>query len=337
MVAAHWPPPPRGDWATQPTLQVPPGGDWAAQPPPVPPPLQPLPPLQPPPPLQPQLAGGGCRDRWSPCPLPGSYLPWQGAGWRNVSKRVLIVLEMVPITGVLGFDRLFLCDASPFGIEGNGKEGGTGCFLGIAKLSLGTVAFIKSNFLMPFCLVWWFIDAALIIDNALRGENSIHTLGLTGSFDPATVPAARDLSFAAAAQFGLELALFLPALLVMVLGTDGRRSVSSAVQRLRPSRSPGLSAEDLESATSTILYTAGTATGREDELCSICCDVFQESDCLRVLPCKHRYHVACVDRWLRSNCTCPLCKGEITRRGCSEEGDAPRWERAMLASMEWQG
>jgi RING-like zinc finger len=35
-----------------------------------------------------------------------------------------------------------------------------------------------------------------------------------------------------------------------------------------------------------------------DSLCVICLDRFSCGQLLRVLPCRHEYHVSCVDRWL---------------------------------------
>lgn len=45
---------------------------------------------------------------------------------------------------------------------------------------------------------------------------------------------------------------------------------------------------------------------------SICMDVFEAGDDVRSLPCLHRFHVACVDRWLTQHAaTCPVCKMPI--------------------------
>eukprot|EP00475_Leptophrys_vorax_P010072 TRINITY_DN16739_c0_g1_i1.p1 TRINITY_DN16739_c0_g1~~TRINITY_DN16739_c0_g1_i1.p1 ORF type:complete len:600 (-),score=142.82 TRINITY_DN16739_c0_g1_i1:1419-3218(-) len=41
--------------------------------------------------------------------------------------------------------------------------------------------------------------------------------------------------------------------------------------------------------------------------CMICRDDFQVNDELRMLPCLHAFHQDCVDRWLDSNLTCPIC------------------------------
>ncbi|XP_019190830.1 PREDICTED: E3 ubiquitin-protein ligase Os04g0590900-like [Ipomoea nil] len=46
--------------------------------------------------------------------------------------------------------------------------------------------------------------------------------------------------------------------------------------------------------------------------CPVCLGEFQEDDRLRLLPtCRHAFHVACIDPWLKSNSNCPLCRASI--------------------------
>ena len=54
---------------------------------------------------------------------------------------------------------------------------------------------------------------------------------------------------------------------------------------------------------------AGCATSAES--CSVCLDEYAERDRLRLLPCGHRFHSKCIDRWLESNRACPICKKDI--------------------------
>jgi len=49
--------------------------------------------------------------------------------------------------------------------------------------------------------------------------------------------------------------------------------------------------------------------GEAESICAICLDEYKSGDTLRVLPCAHRFHCICVDRWLASKSReCPLCK-----------------------------
>ncbi|KAF5466666.1 hypothetical protein F2P56_016573 [Juglans regia] len=49
----------------------------------------------------------------------------------------------------------------------------------------------------------------------------------------------------------------------------------------------------------------------EDALCCICLAKYVDDDELRELPCVHVFHVECVDKWLKINALCPLCKSEV--------------------------
>lgn len=43
--------------------------------------------------------------------------------------------------------------------------------------------------------------------------------------------------------------------------------------------------------------------------CSICLSNIEEKSTVRILPnCKHIFHVECIDMWLFSNTTCPICR-----------------------------
>ncbi|XP_061369731.1 RING-H2 finger protein ATL46-like [Gastrolobium bilobum] len=46
--------------------------------------------------------------------------------------------------------------------------------------------------------------------------------------------------------------------------------------------------------------------------CAVCLCEFSEKDKLRLLPmCSHAFHISCIDTWLLSNSTCPLCRGTL--------------------------
>ncbi|MCD7449854.1 hypothetical protein HAX54_001896 [Datura stramonium] len=50
--------------------------------------------------------------------------------------------------------------------------------------------------------------------------------------------------------------------------------------------------------------------------CAVCLCEFSEQDELRLLPlCSHAFHISCIDTWLLSNSTCPLCRGILFTPG----------------------
>ncbi|ELT96644.1 hypothetical protein CAPTEDRAFT_50226, partial [Capitella teleta] len=44
--------------------------------------------------------------------------------------------------------------------------------------------------------------------------------------------------------------------------------------------------------------------------CVVCMCEFEQRQLLRVLPCSHEFHAKCVDKWLKSNRTCPICRAD---------------------------
>ncbi|XP_001624061.3 E3 ubiquitin-protein ligase ZNRF3 [Nematostella vectensis] len=61
--------------------------------------------------------------------------------------------------------------------------------------------------------------------------------------------------------------------------------------------------------------------------CVICLEGFKNGQDLRIVPCRHEFHKECVDPWLLSNFTCPLCMLNIVERDNSKKkpGRPRRW------------
>jgi E3 ubiquitin-protein ligase ATL4 len=60
------------------------------------------------------------------------------------------------------------------------------------------------------------------------------------------------------------------------------------------------------------LASALAAVPKSSRDCAVCQSAFRDDDELRLLPaCRHAFHSRCVDPWLRSNPSCPLCRASI--------------------------
>lgn len=50
----------------------------------------------------------------------------------------------------------------------------------------------------------------------------------------------------------------------------------------------------------------------ETDSCCICREPFTEETVIRKLNrCSHKFHISCIDTWLQSNTTCPLCRSSV--------------------------
>ncbi|CAD6242009.1 unnamed protein product [Miscanthus lutarioriparius] len=56
----------------------------------------------------------------------------------------------------------------------------------------------------------------------------------------------------------------------------------------------------------------GHGEGKDPFDCAVCLCEFSPDDQLRLLPkCSHAFHLECIDTWLLSHSTCPLCRGSL--------------------------
>lgn len=88
---------------------------------------------------------------------------------------------------------------------------------------------------------------------------------------------------------------------------------SSLINRLPVSNytaSPSLFASSSSSSSGN--SDSNNSTRNEEKRCEICLEKYEVGDELRTLPCFHRFHKYCIDQWLSTASTCPLCKIIIT-------------------------
>lgn len=59
----------------------------------------------------------------------------------------------------------------------------------------------------------------------------------------------------------------------------------------------------------TLVYSTGRGLPLSGSDCAICLSEFVPGERVRVLPrCNHGFHVRCIDRWLASRWSCPMCR-----------------------------
>lgn len=62
-----------------------------------------------------------------------------------------------------------------------------------------------------------------------------------------------------------------------------------------------------------LFYYQDLLGSKEPFDCAVCLCEFSEEDKLRLLPmCMHAFHMNCLDTWLLSNSTCPLCRASLS-------------------------
>ncbi|RZC51305.1 hypothetical protein C5167_019740 [Papaver somniferum] len=79
------------------------------------------------------------------------------------------------------------------------------------------------------------------------------------------------------------------------------------------SRSARFSGIDKTLIESLPFFKFSTLKGSKRGLeCAVCLSKFEDAEVLRLLPkCKHAFHINCVDQWLESHSSCPLCRHKV--------------------------
>lgn len=52
---------------------------------------------------------------------------------------------------------------------------------------------------------------------------------------------------------------------------------------------------------------------KPNDVCHICLETLNEEENVKILKCKHYFHVYCCDQWVPREKTCPLCRRYVTR------------------------
>lgn len=65
----------------------------------------------------------------------------------------------------------------------------------------------------------------------------------------------------------------------------------------------------------TLVYSVvkGLKIGKGALECAVCLNEFEDDETLRLIPkCDHVFHPECIDAWLESHTTCPVCRSDLT-------------------------
>ena len=72
--------------------------------------------------------------------------------------------------------------------------------------------------------------------------------------------------------------------------------------------SQGLSKEQIDQL---LFETYNENNNKEDNICTICKNNFENGEKIRRLGCNHIFHMECIDHWLLEKKNCPICLNEI--------------------------
>ncbi|KAJ4970101.1 hypothetical protein NE237_003200 [Protea cynaroides] len=92
--------------------------------------------------------------------------------------------------------------------------------------------------------------------------------------------------------------------------TAAAASASTSHQTTPPIRSVGLDPATVDSL--PIILHHSSISSADETQCSICITTFKEQENVKVLPrCSHAFHPECVDKWLSTQSSCPLCRASL--------------------------
>ncbi|KAL0795257.1 hypothetical protein Bca101_066634 [Brassica carinata] len=94
---------------------------------------------------------------------------------------------------------------------------------------------------------------------------------------------------------------------------DGRSGDPGNWLNVRQQTPRGLDASVIETFPTFRYSTVKTLRiGKEALECPVCLNEFEDDETLRLLPqCCHVFHPGCIDAWLSSHATCPLCRANL--------------------------
>ncbi|PKU70453.1 E3 ubiquitin-protein ligase ATL31-like [Dendrobium catenatum] len=200
------------------------------------------------------------------------------------------------------------------------------------KLHLRPIAGLHAAFGVSVIMLCLFAAAGVQAQSPPNGDNSINPNYFTSAkFNP---------SMAVIIVVLISAFFFLGFFSIYIRQCGGDRMDSLAASAAaaigaRSRRQRGLDPAVLETFP-TLVYSEVKEhkIGKGALECAICLNEFEDEDTIRLLPkCDHVFHQECIDAWLASHVTCPVCRTDYTAVSTDEtsiEGatDAPAVQAA---------
>lgn len=151
----------------------------------------------------------------------------------------------------------------------------------------------------------------------------------------------RPSSYLNKAALDSDLVIILSVLLSFLCLALGLTSLIRCLVRCReqtlPGSSDGVADTGLKKAVlkalPIIVYSATSNAGSVAADCPICLAEFGEGEKMRVLPkCNHGFHVECIDNWLVSHLSCPMCRLSLNLESGNEEPGGSALSEAIIES-----
>jgi hypothetical protein len=122
----------------------------------------------------------------------------------------------------------------------------------------------------------------------------------------------------------LWIALVMYCALLLLLSFVSAPTFSDQPAAARCSRG-GLSAAAIAAVAPAFHCDAAAAGESEVAQCAVCLEAARGGEKVRRLPaCAHMFHVGCIDMWLDSHATCPVCRCHVVpHKGCKESSEPP--------------
>ncbi|KAL4232072.1 E3 ubiquitin-protein ligase rnf38 [Mactra antiquata] len=96
---------------------------------------------------------------------------------------------------------------------------------------------------------------------------------------------------------------------------ENYEALLNLAERLGDAKPKGLCKPEIEQLPAYRFNGENLRNGADQTSCVVCMCEFENRQLLRVLPCYHEFHVKCIDKWLKTNRTCPICRADASEIG----------------------